>query len=384
MDIEGANQKMFGPNFLLGGVNMTSNKDLRSAFTLIETMVVILISALCLAGIGSIFASNRKAFQITTQLQNLEEQARVALKFLRSDISGSIRSQIGRIDNLSATAPWFAATSLANPTPTVAGSDAIRLFVPMIDIQSFDLSPTTRNDCSPSFSPGRNYSLGLPVGILRALPGYTVDRNMITRHQAALFSKGEPQINCMALITRRTADRRFKTCPQKFSTLELQFAFQSWRSNCAAVLSASPDTQVSLGRSMIYYLRERDPAIDASKPNNAQLVRYYNGNVEVVASNMVDMQLEYGLDTTGDGVIDRWSDGAISSSSDHDSFFVDSDQIVATRVKLLLASSIPNPFGQGGAAIDPNALSEFDAYDPILDSKKMLKIYTATFRARNR
>ncbi|WP_413664309.1 PilW family protein [Microbulbifer sp. CNSA002] len=102
---------------------------------------------------------------------------------------------------------------------------------------------------------------------------------------------------------------------------------------------------------------------------NSLFVSDENDSVEELVPGIEDMQVSYGRDTTGSGIVDTWQ--SASTSLDEMS------EVVAIKLELLVASD-------SDASVDSQTIRRLDGSETEYSDGRIRKLYVATVKVRNR
>ncbi|WP_444959294.1 PilW family protein [Microbulbifer sp. ZKSA002] len=102
---------------------------------------------------------------------------------------------------------------------------------------------------------------------------------------------------------------------------------------------------------------------------NSLFVSDENGSVQELVPGIEDMQVSYGRDTTGSGIVDTWQ-GASAT-------LTEMSEVVAIKLELLVASD-------SNASVDSQTISRLDGSETEYIDGRIRKLYVATVKVRNR
>ncbi|MGK7344489.1 MAG: PilW family protein [Candidatus Nitrospinota bacterium M3_3B_026] len=269
----------------------------RGGFTLIEILVALAIGSLVMAGAVQMFISNRDAFVLLDEMKNMEINSRVAVDYMSRDIravSGppgawvvmpfdnadaayaAVRSNLGALDGTDIIEIFTSSCLQPISYPGFNENSAAFPQVPQesligcMDCYDYNLNNQEIGDCMAEFN----------VKVVDPSTGYSCKGDITDQ----TGWQGATQVNINFNRGNDTANR-----PQQCN--------QGGNPNWPAVFT--------IGEDIYYYVRQ-----DPTDAGNTQLIRERQGGTpEVVANHVDDLQITYGEDTNGDGVVDVWVDG---------------------------------------------------------------------------
>ena len=325
---------------------------------IVEIMVALLLSTILVGGLIKIFSTNQKAYMVQNQMSRLQEDSRLAFHFLVRDLrmagyfgcSSDVKMQNNLNDTTSllydfngeplqtyhaSGTGWTPSLpteiSSLNPLP---GSDIV--VIRKADDSSVDLRAPytdTNNPASTLVVPGHNFQKGDVVVIS--------DCTNATVVQITGMSGGNNGTS--NAITHNTGSET----PGN-STKDLGHNYGAG-STVAEVTTS------------IYYLADgvNGPALFRKKGTAAR---------EELVDGVEKMRLDYGLDTNGDGQLDKYVDDPTSAQC---------GQIMAVRMSLLMRGDKTN-------IVDGSQNFVFDG-SPVTESDGRLRyVMTSTVTIRNR
>ncbi|MBF0169911.1 MAG: PilW family protein [Nitrospinae bacterium] len=355
----------------------------QAGFTLIELLIVLGIATFIMAGMVGLFRSNRTAFTLLDQMRILEENGRVAADYMSRELRPAKLTSLIALDNADATEYPTAQASLG----AKAGTDIIRLFDSVLLIDPIYIQPGDFNANAANVKFMETYMTGFP-GYDPAMSQNELS-NMLAQYTALIYNCGSSPPHA-----RTTGGGH---CTQNITSGgdigggDTQIVYNrgvntdnanrphdcSGGQDGSVAIDAAASVCISIGHEYYYYVRSDDPG-DASAAQTPQLVRYIlgSGNHEVVANNVEDMQIEYGLDTdaTPDGVIDIWMPGS------PDPAVMAPEDILAVRVSYLMVTETDDTDKLAEA---PITLSNSTIDTIGVADQKRRRVITRTTRMRN-
>lgn len=254
----------------------------QNGFSLVELMIAVVIGLLIIAGMGNLFLQTKNSFRQDEVVARMQEDARFALEELRKDLSmagfwGPVMDG-SQITNHSTGVP--AADPFDNYDAPLVGADAVT------GGQTFDW--TTLTD---AVADSDAVSVRRVEGATTAVPGSS-SFYIETNGTVAIMIKGD----------------------------------------AAPTGSASPEEYWEYDPT-IYYVRSFCRAGDGI-PSLVKL-EWVDGvqQTNCIAQGVETLQVEYGLDTDGDGFPERYQNGLAAA---------DAGAIAAVRVSLLARGSKPD------------------------------------------
>lgn len=308
-------------------------------FSLVELMVALVITLILLAGIGQIFLSSKKSFNIQNSLARIQENGRYALEVLKQDLRrAGYWGGNADIDEISGTQALYTETaSCADATWALMLNR--RVFGKDDNRNSYGCLPTTASPVGDILV--MRYAAPWVIGGVTS-PGYDANHYYL---RSSLFTgklfKGADQadvINSISEPAVRTAE------------LVARAYFIHPSTNSDATHCGGGDVP------SLYRLGVAGGAL----------------SVEEIAYGVENMQIQYGIDTDNDDSVDSYVD----ANADPDNVMW--DQIIAARIWLLIRAECPetaytnsNTYTMAGTAF-------------TYDDNIRRKLYTSTVRLRNR
>ncbi len=356
----------------------------RTGFTIIELLVVMGIGVFIMAGMVQMMRANRTAFTMLDQMRNLEENGRVAADFMSRELRPARLTSLIALDNGDAIDYPAAAAGLgAKP-----GTDIIRLFDSALLIDPIYIEPGDFNVNAANVKFLGTYMTGFP-GYDPGMSNLALG-NLLAEYTALIYNCGSTPPHPRTAGGGHCTQNITGGGPVAGGT-DTQIVYNrgvntdnanrphdcSGGQDGSVAIDAGASVCISIGHELYYYVRASDPG-DPNPTSNPQLVRYIlgSGRHEVVANNVEDMQIEYGLDTdaTPDGVIDVWTPGS------PDPAVMPTQDILAVRVSYMMSTTGDDT---DKAAETPTILSNSTIANLGVADQKRRRVFTRTTRLRN-
>ena len=291
--------KTFSPNPVLS--------PNQRGFSMMELMVAITLGFIMVAAIGYLYLGSRQSFRTTDSMSRIQENARYALHTLSQNVR--MAGYIG-CGNLQA----MKITTIANaPTPVLSPATAITGLDTGVGATSYGVIPITR-------VAGDAISTMEAVGTGANITGNVAPSNANVQilGNPSNFQQGQALV-----VTNCTNADIFKVTnnPGSSGTVTLT---HSNSSNTGSRVGTYDYTATVMKMEQYTYF------IGTNLSGGRSLYRdsLTEGTVEL-ADNVWDMQIQYGLDTNGDGTADSYSTATAITSW---------DQVVSARINLLVVS----------------------------------------------
>ena len=343
-------------------------------FSMVELMVALVITLILLAGIGQIFLSSKKSFVIQNALARIQENGRYAMDVLASDLRRA-GYWGGNADISTITGSQGVNLAAAEEcTDTSAGpSDWSRMLGR--SIYGLDLTGTQK----PSDT-GNDYTCIKNTG---ATPYVRGDVLLVRyAHPSAIGSITKP-LPC----NKSAPNTTIKDCyPNEYflrSSLFRGRLFQGSESEATENNLSAPALRTAELVAHAYYIGTSNNAsacpADGAVPTLYR-ISLVNGafSAEEVAYGVDNLQVKYGVDSSGDDVIDRYYDADEIDSTDTTK--PDWEDVIAARVWLLVRAECP----ETGYTND-NTYAMSEDYTPADTAGRgyRRKLYTSTIKLRN-
>ena len=320
-----------------------------SGLTLIELMVAMVLSLLLMAGVLTIFTGSKTSYQLQTGLAAVQENGRYALHLLVRDIRGAGFGGCAGIEAMTVNV-------VANNMP-----DSMTLFT------AKDVLHGKNDVAAGEGDPDYDAVVGTDVLIVRgAEDGLIgrVDTDMASAAANSSVSGGDILMisDCRALDIFRA------------TSVSGDIAHSSTDNASGDLYQAyGRDAYVLKFRSNTYFVKDTGRNNQAGNDIVALYRRDAEGNDTELVEGIEDMQINYGIDSDSNGVVDRFVDAAVVES---ESLW---GSVLAVEVALLVnsvenAHSEPVPYTYVGLASIPAAPLDF----------KLRQELAATVTIRNR
>lgn len=312
-----------------------------SGFSLIELMVALVITLILIAGIGQIFLSSKKSFTIQNDLGRQQENGRYVLDTLAQDLrrAGYLGGAL-KIEK----ATWSLSVSTGTDTCATGSTDWGRML--NRPIYGF-------NDTATGYTCITNYLKGDVLVVRYAAPweiGGVTSPSIVTNR---LYLRANP-------IEPKTA-RLFRGGTQP---------------------SQQPNDRDSEVVAYAYYISNSIQTCSNNGANVPSLFRVklddsgQPASPEEIASGIEQLQVQYGVDTTGDLSVDQYLD---ADALNTDTTTPNWDQVVAARIWVLTRSECPET-----GYTNTNSYDMGDVSYPSSTDRYRRQLYQTTVKLRNR
>ena len=290
-----------------------SRRDSRGAsgYSLIELMVALAVASIVMAGMSQFFVTSSRAFSDTERTSRQIENGRYATALLSEDIGhAGFYGEVGNVVNLPAGAAIAMPASLPDPCATSIASVAAALPLP---IQGVD-APTAAPTCLP------DYVSGTDVLVIRRSNTTTIAAGSIATggyYTQASFCATESPVF-------KIAQSGFTLTGKDCTTVQPVRQYHVYLYYVASC---------SVGKGTGGACLSTDTQIPTLK--RAELATGGSITISPLVEGVENMQIEYGLDTTGDGVADSYTAAPASVTQ--------WAQVVAIRLHLLVRNTQLTP-----------------------------------------
>lgn len=342
--------------------NTTYSSARMRGLTLIETLVAITISLILLGGTVTLLISNKHTYQVNDNLSRLQENARFAIEFISQDLRmagyfGCNNSSQSLFNQLGA-----AVGSLGDTTNSIEGSD-----------QTGNWSPTGNTDRTGSMVTVNGGTDGITI---RRMTG--TDRRVIA----------DVGINGPITLADASgfADDGFIAISDCGGTDIVQIDEVDYNTNVITLATGQ-----TLNRP--YDAFSNDPT-DVRNPrlasfvavryyigtgaNGPALFRQFSGSVvanEELIEGVDNMQILYGIDTTGDTVADNYVVAGAATLNSRDEWLT----VVSIKIALLMRTVV----GYGND-LDTNTYQLHEVVVPAQNDTIKRRVFNTTILLRNR
>jgi type IV pilus assembly protein PilW len=324
-------------------------------FSLVELMVAMTLGLIILGAVGYLYLGSRQTFRTTDAIARIQENARYALQIVAHDVRMAGYVGCGNLQamnvNTIANAPVLALSTANAITGLDAGAGTM----------SFGSPAITRISTTDAISVMGAFGGGVSL----TPPG-------LPPTAATVHILGNPygfQQNDVLVVTNCTNADVFRVTnvPGSSGTVTLTHAISNNTGN--RVGNYGLDAFVMKMEQYTYFI-----GTNLSGGRSLYRNSLSEGTVEV-ADNVWDMQILYGVDTTGDGSAN------VYQTATQVQVGPDWAKVVAARISLVLVSqdnvlTTPQTYTFGGAAVTPGAGAP--------DRLRMHQVFTTTVGVRNR
>ncbi|MCX2780249.1 PilW family protein [Microbulbifer thermotolerans] len=329
--------------------------------SLIELMIGILLSSLLLLGVLQIFQSNSDTMRMQTAFSRVQESGRFAIDLLSKEIRSAdywgCVSDVASIDNHLNVSSGFLASIGADGVQGIDNADSSEKVdsIDVVDGTDILILSGTMDACG---GVGRLVDTSVP-GELKVTSNCP-----ITAGQVVLVS------NCLAADALTITG--VSGTPGGGSDRVIAHAAGSvksgWIENTSDTLAMSygADSRLLLPYQRTFFIAK------STAGTNSLFMREVTGSSDVtqeIVPGIEDMQVSYGRDTTGNGIVDTWQDASSNLNV--------MAGVTAIKLQLLVAS-------EGNAGAGEQKITELDGIETIYSDGRLRKLYVATVKVRNR
>jgi type IV pilus assembly protein PilW len=337
-------------------------------FSLVELMVAMALSLLLLGGVVAVFMSSRASYEATDRLSRIQESGRFALDEIARDVRSA--GYVG-----CARAPTYLSTSLNANTNLLWNflDGAIRGFQfvsastwsPALDTTAVT-SPADDSDVLALRIPKREATpLRLQADMASGTDDLTVPNTTSAGLEAgdiALAYSCEAQaffyVTGFAGGVISHAASPSGTVPGNAND-NINYAFRT-------------NAEVIPVQTVVYYVRQSSAAAAGTGPADATSLWRKVGNAaaEELVEGVQQMQLQFGLDTNGDAVVDNYVDA---------NAVIDWSQVYSVSIALLVRS-----LEEYDTDRDQRSYQLLNVPVPAAGDRRMRAVFTTTANIRNR
>lgn len=338
-------------------------------FSLVEIMVAMALSVLLLGGVIAMFSSSRASYETTDRLSRIQENGRFALDQLARDIRSAGYVGCARV-------PTYLSTSLNNRDDlqwnfldgAVRGYQSISpgTWSPAIDTSV--ISPANDSDVLVLRIPKPNSQ---PLRLQADMASASADLIVPNTTTSGLVA-GD-------IAVAYSCEARSYFYVTGFAGGAITHAPQAAGAG-NAVGNAAPTTNYIFRRNaevlpvqtVVYYVRQSSAAAAGIGPADATSLwrRVSLSTPEELVEGVQQMQLQFGVDTTGDSVVDNY----VTADS-----VTNWDNVYAVSVALLQRS-----LEEYGSDTDQKANQLLDVLVPAAGDRRLREVFTTTASIRNR
>ncbi|TYT75082.1 PilW family protein [Desulfobotulus mexicanus] len=372
--------------------------------TLVELLIVLALSLVLGTGIYQVFVGTTRSYSLNEELARLQEDGRMAMNFLRTEIRGagylgclqdvnSVVNVLQNPDNFTVNFTGSAIYGLEadnnkwkdnansdidpttsglngmglNPEP-LHGSDILVIRGVRSDLPSMEIKPHSSGNSASDPDPDDS-SKGSPTFHLTSDNlGFQLENDsiiFISDCSAAAVLKIHRHNDNAGTIVYNSGGNQPRNDKDKFSALR-------------NIVDNGLPAEVFLYHTAIYYVGE-DPV--TSEPTLFTQSRPGSTQAQAIISGVENFQVRYGEDTTGDGMVNRYADAdEIEISSTVNNW----ENVLSVRIGLLLRTP---------ESRDPTAPVDTAEYDVSGDGttdftapgdRRMRMVFSGTVGLRNR
>jgi len=300
------------------GPDRSSKKMKKNGFTLIELLVAMAIASVLMAGIVQMFRSNRIAFDLMKQLQLVEENGRVGIDFISSDIASAY---FPSTDNANSSGPMQVYDNAVAPTDennirsnlsVKAGTDVIELFTTKC-LEPITLPSLNENSANTGMF-NESSLTGCMDCYYSGMP--TAEFKTCVEQYSILLRGDAPPTTVNGKCTYNLTSGSNPTGPK------IQLGYNRGNNDVARNMPHTCSNLFTPGNNLpgigiigeltYYYVRSDDPNNTSGTPNPQLMSYVFGGAPEVIANYVEDFQALIGEDNDQDGKIDTWSNGIIN------------------------------------------------------------------------
>lgn len=382
----------------------------RKGVSLIELMVALGISSILLLGVGTIYFNSKKGYKVQEEFAILQENARIAMKFLVTDIR--MAGFVGCAWNNNLNYEDF----LSPVSGT--GNDAFMTNF-RIGLEGFEAATTAPGDAVDLAAPTAGWDRAMPATVAAQTPQSGSDVLLVRRARGTgikltgnkdsanfrIADQGtDTSAGCHApsgicdgdvlLVTDCTKSRMFQATRLQDSTDEVLVLHEASGTPGNTPVSwggasdkyhhfGEEDSEIFKASAFAYYIdtgASGEPALFrlSAAPGSAP---------EELVEGVENMQVLYGIDTDKVDATDITFDGIANRYVTADQVVWANDNVVSARISFLLrshevktnASTPANPFKLGGTTAASSTLVTNSAGD-----RRVRKVFTITIKLRNK
>jgi type IV pilus assembly protein PilW len=343
-------------------------------FTLVELMVAVTISLLLLMGVVALFVSSRTSYETTERLSRIQENGRYALDQFSSDIRAAGFRGCARAASTSSRAQDFAISTLNGSTGLLwnfavgaqgfegQGGTTFVPATPALDPAMFDPDPSGTGDV---------LVLRIPRPDAVAAKVTTTQVDPADPLQVSNLSSASLKVNDIAMITDCEARAWFQVTGTDGGVVSHAQAGSNPGNGQASLLHPfKSGAEILPMTTVIYYL-----APSTANRQRMSLWRKTGANElsDEIAEGVDRLEVQYGIDTTGDGRVDSYV-----TADDVANW----DAVLSLQVALLARA--PDAYGTD---LDTQTYTLFSSPERItagpFNDRFQRKVFTATVALRN-
>ena len=254
-----------------------------AGFSLIEVMSALIILAIAMTAVFATFISQQKSFTVQNRVAEMQQNLRQVVEYVSRDIR---LAGYGIPDNVTIPNNIISAgvTSIRSlyAIDNTTGPDQI--FILYLFDMDANQPPTTDN------------ASGVPANA----------GSITVQSTAGFLTTGRE----LVLITDGTTADLYETFAAAGTTLTFGGGYSYNAGHSKSYPAGSPPVSVAKARFVRYYI---DSTTDPAHPT-LMVDRMGGAAAQPVADDIEDLQLTYGLDTGGDGIVDTWTSSPATPS----------------------------------------------------------------------
>jgi type IV pilus assembly protein PilW len=332
-------------------------------FSLVELMVAMTIGLIVLAGIGYMYIESRRSFTSMDNLSRMQENGRYALEIMARDI------RMAGYRGCSSSSGAFYNT-LNNSTDS-----AYNFGVP---INGYQASGGSWSPALPSSGVGALSGLSILAGTdaitLRSAfgSGTTVTKQPGNNSSSDLqiTTPNDLLIGDIAIVTNCVASTVFQVTNKNINGTN-QNVVHNQGTGTPGNATNNLGVNYSDSGGELLRMQTRTYFIRTGASGRPALWQVTGANAaQEIADGIENMQIQYGLDTTGDGVVDGSSYVTADAVTDW-------TQVAAVRISLLMVGTDDN-------TATSNQTYNYNGAAVTAGDMKLRQVFTATVSVRNR
>ncbi|WP_445365488.1 PilW family protein [Microbulbifer sp. ANSA001] len=317
--------------------------------SLIELMIGILLGSLLLLGVLQIFQSNSDTLRMQNGFSRVQESGRFAVDMLSKEIRqagfwGCAENK--NIENLSASADKFY-SSIGGDDIGVAGQDNVATNTKVEKIEVIEGTDILTLSGAEDACAGKGRMLnGTDKGDIVVSDSCPIKNNDIV-----IVSNCKSGSVFTVLSTTETAGHKKLNYPAGIVFKE----------------EYGVDSKILTPYEKVFFIASGAQNTN-SLNTNSLFMKDEAGNVQELVPGIDDMQVSYGVDTNGNGIVNQWqaADDVIGMAG-----------VTAIKIELLVSSD-------SVAGVDKQTITRLDGSKKEYDDGLLRKLYVATVKVRNR
>ncbi|WP_226666321.1 PilW family protein [Microbulbifer aggregans] len=314
--------------------------------SLVELMIGILLSSLLLLGVLQVFQSNSSTSRTQTAFSRVQDSGRFAIDLLSREIRaadywGCVPDENSIVNHLASPSGFYASI----------GGDGVR---------GVDNAGATEEVGGTSVSLGSDVlTLGGTIDACSGA-GRLVDSNPGTPSSPVVTANCPIETGDIVLIANCRAGDVVTITGISGSLGE---GNRTITQGAALQEAYGAEAKILKPYQRTYFIAQ------STAGDNSLFVNDETGTTEELVPGIEDMQITYGRDTTGDGVVDIWQ----AAESD----LLSMSQVTAVKLQLLVAS-------EPGSGTSSQTVALLDGTETTYTDTRLRKLYVATVKVRNR